>query len=253
MIFRFHKVTDGLYRGSAPSPEDLAYLKKKYNIKKVVSLDEIAGNRIKKAAKDLNIKQIIIPIDYRNNSILKLFQYNLRHLLLDNGPTFVHCATGKDRTGLAVALLKCKFFGKDPEDALKEAEKIGLGLGLKPETKKLYRKLILSCKSKDNDKNNADIVSNQREEAGDKRDSVLYETHMKSIVPFLDTTKPHDLVYNNINYQSDTREEYFNKCKPSNKIEDEDSYKPPLVGLYNSDAGYIGFGPVISPGGFIYE
>jgi protein tyrosine/serine phosphatase len=42
-------------------------------------------------------------------------------LLIDDGPTFVHCVEGKDRTGMLIAMFKCKYMGYSYKQALKDA------------------------------------------------------------------------------------------------------------------------------------
>jgi len=254
MIYRFRQVTPSLFRGSAPDPIDILELKKRFGIKKIVSLDATTGHRISKTAKKLGINQIIIPIDWRRATLMNLFRFNLKKLLLEGGPTYVHCAAGKDRTGLVVALVQCKYLGKDPETAIKEAEKIGLGQGIDPNVKHLYEKLIRSCKPAQ-DINNADIVSQEREYIADNRDSYLDEGRQCSFSPYLSQTKqyPADSVYNYINEQSPTRENYSQYKYPIVNEKDDDNVVP-LVGLYNTDVGSHGAGPVEpNPGGFIYD
>ena len=48
----------------------------------------------------------------------------VKKLFLENGPTFVHCYHGKDRTGLMVAIIKCKYLGVSADEAIKEAERV---------------------------------------------------------------------------------------------------------------------------------
>jgi protein tyrosine/serine phosphatase len=164
MIHRLRKVTDELYRGSAPSPQDIALLKENLGIKKVVSLDEMTGKRIDRACKLLGIKHVMCPIDIYNvkKDLIKFLSHDLKELFLEGGPTYVHCAEGKDRTGLAVALVQCKYLGKDPEDAIEEAKSLGFGLNVPPKPIHLFEKIIRSCKPA-KDSNKADIVSNERE------------------------------------------------------------------------------------------
>lgn len=251
MIYRFRKVTDNLYRGSAPSPIDLFKLKERYNIKKVVSLDAEAGNRIKRAAKLLGIEHIIIPIDWRRPSLFNLLDMDLKKLFLEDGPTFVHCMAGKDRTGLAIALVECKYLGKTPDEAIEEAKSLGFGHGIDPKVTHLYENIIRACKS-DNDINNADIVSLEREYKSDNRDSYLDEARQMSFAPYLSKTRqyPYDDVYNSINEQSPTRENYHSSKQ---KNIDNESESIPQVGTYNNNAGVIGVGPALNPGGFIYD
>ena len=254
MIHRFIEVVPKkLYRGSAPSPQDILELKNKFNIKKVISLDESSANKIKRACKMLGIKQVIIPINLDNlkSDLLNLLKHNIKDLLLNNSPTFVHCQAGKDRTGLLIALFKCQYMGEDPETAIEESKKIGLGVGIDPRVTKLFEGLIRSCKPV-NEKidHNYDIVSNERQYISDNRSSFLDEAHQGSFAPYLDYTKqyPMDALYNYINDQSPTREDYYRQIKPA---EHEDVI--PIVGLFNNDAGVRGFGAVENYSGFFYD
>jgi hypothetical protein len=255
MIQRFRKVTNGLYRGSAPTPQDVVMLKNNLGINKIVSLDERAGLRIERTAKLLDIKQVILPIHFHDvkKSLLNILSHNLKELFLEGGPTFIHCEAGKDRTGLAVALVQCKYLGKNPEDAIEEAKSLGFGLGIDHKSIALFEKLIIGCKPA-KDENNADIVSNEREYIGDNRDSFLDEGHQGSFAPYLSVTKqnPMDAVYNFVMDQSPTRENYqsYKSIKEHNPQE-EDTI--PQVGVYDNDAGGRGFGPAENNGGFIYD
>lgn len=254
MIERFRQVTKSLYRGSAPSPKDVAALKHNFGIKKIVSLDEMAGDKIKRVCKLLGIKHILLPIKVNNvkQSLLMFLKHNLKELFLEDGPTYVHCQAGKDRTGLAVALVQIKYLGKSPKDALEEARSLGFEIDTPPEFAKIFEKLILACKpSQDN--NAADIVSNEREYIGDNRDSFLDEGHQGSFAPYLNETRqnPMDSVYNFIVDQEPTRENYHS----NNSIKEHDSEPEgiPMVGVYDNDAGGRGFGPTENNGGFIYD
>ena len=248
MIQRFIEVIPGkLFRGGAPNPEDVFLLKEKYNINKIIILDPISAEKIERACKMLDIEHAIIPLNWDKikYDLMNLFEYDLKELLLDNNPTFIHCAAGKDRTGLVIALFKIKYMGMDPNEALKEAKKIGFGIGMNKKNYNLFNKLILSCK-KDNKEERNNIVSNQRDYKADNRDTFLDEARQQSFAPHLDYTRqyPYDITYNSINDQSNTRENY--------KKEYDGEYLP-IVGLYNNDAGVRGFGPVENAGGFIYD
>lgn len=168
MIRRFRQVSDHLYRGSAPSPHDLRILKK-LGIKKIVSLDEASGRRINRAAKLLGFKHVMLPINIaRKSTLLNFLSHDIPKLFDEDGPTFVHCAQGKDRTGLACAMYRCEAEGWSCGKALKEAKNLGFGLGVDPRIINLYKKIIkksCGCTDKDlSDVNHAyDIVSNERE------------------------------------------------------------------------------------------
>lgn len=255
MIQRLRKVTDELYRGSAPSPRDVEWLKDNLGIKKIVSLDALSAKRIERVCKLLQIKQVIIPIEFENfmESLVNFLQQDLKKLLLEDGPTYVHCAAGKDRTGLAVALVQCKYFDKDPEEAIEEAKSLGFGINVPPAPIAMFEKAIRNCKQS-KDENKADIVSNEREYISDNRDSFLDEGHQGSFAPYLSQTKqnPQDAVYNFIMDQSPTRENYHQSKSIKEHNSDEDDVVP-MVGIYNNDAGGRGFGPTENAGGFIYD
>lgn len=249
MISRFRKIADGVYRGSAPSPKDVAILKEKLGIKKIISLDEAAGEKITRACQLLGIKQEKLYLDFSRKSLLNLFKHNLKDLLIKGGPTYIHCLHGKDRTGLLSAIFKCKYMGMNPNDAIAEAKSLGFGQGVDPKIVSLYEKLIRSCKSH-KDINNADIVSNERDYVGDNRDSVLTDAQQGSFAPYLSEVRqyPYDQVYNPLNDQPGTRENYQEKYNLS-----ENQVSIPDVGQYDNGAGLFGTGPVFPAGGFLSD
>ena len=253
MIKRFREVIPGvMYRGSAPSSMDVLHLKEKLGIKKIVSLDKVTGDKIDRACKLLGIEHVKVYIDFGRKSLLNFMAHDLKKLFLQGGPTFVHCLEGKDRTGLASALVKCRFLNVSPEKAIEEAKSLGFGLGIPPHVTQLYEKLIRSAKPS-KDKNDADIVSNEREYKGDNRDGVLDEAHQGSFAAYLDQTKqsPMDQVYNPINDLSPTRQNY-----PDTSLFEHDPSKGavvPNVGEFDNDAGQRGFGPSENYNGFFSE
>jgi protein tyrosine/serine phosphatase len=99
MIKRLRKVTNGLYRGSAPSPKDVMSLHDHLGVKKIVSLDEQSGERIDRACKLLGIQQVKAYINHNRKSLYPVLKQNIKKLLLEGGPTYIHCQEGKDRTG----------------------------------------------------------------------------------------------------------------------------------------------------------
>lgn len=258
MINKFIEVVPKkLFRGSAPSPQDVLLLKKKFNINKIISLDEESAKKIHRACKMLDIKHVVLPINLDNHKkdLLNILRYDLRSLLLDEGPTFIHCRAGKDRTGLLIALFKCKYMGMDPQEAIEEAENLGFGVGVDNRIINFFKKLILSCKpSKEQIKIEPEnIVENQRQYIGDNRDSFLDESRQGSFAPYLSPTRqyPIDAVYVYINDQSPTRENYT----PGETIPTVSTEKDivPMVGVFNNDAGARGFGAVENYSGFFYD
>lgn len=252
MIERLMKVTDNLYRGSAPTPKDILQLKNQFNINKIVSLDKASGEKISRVCKLLNLKQEKVYLDGSKKSLINLIGYNLKKLLINDGPTFVHCYAGKDRTGLVVGMYQCKYMGIDPDKVISDAKKIGFGVGVAPQIIRLYEKLIRKC-AETKDTNAADIVSNQREYISDNRSSPLDEAQQVSFAPYLSQTRQHpmDAVYNYINDQSPTRENYNRPIIEHNYNEKIDYI--PQVGVFNNDAGIHGAGPVENYSGFFYD
>ena len=259
MINKFIEVVPKkLFRGAAPSPSDVLDLKEKFNIKKIVSLDKESAKKIHRSCQMLGINHVVIPIEMDNfyESLLFLLQKDIKKLLIDGGPTFVHCAAGKDRTGFIIALFKCQYLGANPLDAIEEAKSLGFGVGVNPKYIRTLENLIKKCKPV-SDKSlidfdtNTNIVSNQREYRGDNRDSFLDESRQGSFAPYLSPTKqyPVDAVYNYINDQSPTRQNY--QSHSNFNAEQEDVV--PLVGLFNNDAGARGVGPVENYSGFFYD
>jgi len=253
MIHRLRKVTNGLYRGSAPSPKEVMWLKENLGINKIISLDKQSGEVIDRACKLMGIVHEKMYLDGSHYSLVHLLKHNLKKLLLDNGPTYIHCLEGKDRTGLVVALFKCKYMNMNPDKAIEEAKSLGFGIGVDPKIVHLYEKLIRSCKPS-KDTNNADIVSNEREYISDNRSGPLDEGHQGSFAPYLVETKqnPMDAVYNFMEDQSPTRENYqaYKSIKEHNP---DNENVVPQVGVFNNDAGGRGFGPTENAGGFFYD
>lgn len=148
MIKKFFRVNDSLFRGSKPDAKDLFSLKNKLGVNKIVSLDTPSSNEIDHACKLLGLEHVTIGIDADSKaSILKLLNHDIVKLFTENPNIFVHCFHGKDRTGLAIAIFRCKHDGWPCDKALKEAEAFGFGTGLDNKVLNLYKKLIAqSCK-----------------------------------------------------------------------------------------------------------
>ncbi len=271
-MFNFQKVNDLLYRSSAPSPKDLLHLKR-LGIKKIVSLDEATGNKIDRAAKMLGIEHTMAPIDIgRKGSLLKFLCKDLFDLLQDRGPVLVHCAHGKDRTSLAVAMFRCRYENWPCDKALQEAHRFGFGIGLDPKIVRLYKRLIQnSCEQHDHEKthdvksdeNASDdnglmqyqsIVQNQRDYPSDYRDYTSDMWSQMSWSPYADY-RVREFPYANvdINYPSqyDTNithglddSEFFGKGQSPKTV--------PQVGQWDTSTdGIMGGGPAAMRSGFI--
>lgn len=187
MIRNFHKVNNHLYRGGNLHPKDVVFLKNKYNIEKIVSLDLNIAKRIDRTTKLLGIKHIILPIEVGKRSSLIKFLHQDIDKLLSGENVFIGCKYGSDRTGLAIALYRCKYDHWSCNRAINEAKKYGFGIGVDTKIVNLYLKLIKKSCGCNYDINAAyDIVSNQREYPSDYRDYTLDTWEQGSWSPYED-------------------------------------------------------------------
>lgn len=254
MVKHFHIVNDNLFRGAAPSTKDLLAFKRA-GIKKIISLDGEVGNNIAPICKLLKMEQIIIPIDaFKINTLKHLLKYNICELIQPNKATYIHCARGKDRTGLLVAMYRCLFDKWCCKDAVKEAKEFGFGTGLDLPIEKFYIKLITRCCSKDHvDENSAyDIVSNIYDSDSSYRDYTLTDPLQLSWHPAADYAVrkyPEGYVNKYFEEQYPTRDDYGLK---GILTEGPDYVNMPSVGVYDQNTqGIVGFGPSMVGSGFI--
>lgn len=193
-MFNFHPVIPGkLYRGGSPTPNDVKILANQYGVKKIVSLDLNAANKINLACALFDIEHLIFPIDVEKKITVLPFLKNIPEIFQLNVPTFVHCVRGFDRTGTAIAIYR-EMYQKWPcGKALEEARKYGFGSGLPEHIVNLFTKIIKDyCpnkkkeKSDDKDENEASdsIVENSRLSSYDPYYGNM--SHNLSWVPFAD-------------------------------------------------------------------
>lgn len=248
MIFRFRKVNDHLYRGSAPSVKDVIALKK-LGIKKIVSLDEESGKKIARATKLLDIKHIMLPIDIgKKTTLIDFLSQDIPKLFDEDGPTFIHCRWGKDRTGLAIAIYRCEEDGWSCEAAIAEAKKLGFGIGVDPKIVKLYEKIIQDACGCKQDQNAAyDIVSNQREYPSNYGAYTSDAWEQQSFAPYADY-RIREFPYSNQDAsQYDSRVSFG-----LNDGENKDYGGLPQSGQYNNATeGINGAGPSLVGSGYI--
>jgi hypothetical protein len=250
---RFRKITHGLYRGSAPSVSDIRHMHKYLGLNKVVSLDQTAGQRVDHICKQLGIKHVMLPLNGDRKSLIHLLSLDLYKLLIDGGPTFLHCAEGKDRTGFVSAMFKCLYMDYTFEEAMQEAKSLGFGVGVDPAIIQMY---VDALKSACQEKEQESIVQNEwsYKSDWDGRGSYLDQAHQGSFAPFISKTRqyPYDNPYNTINDQSPTRENYHDQDMFQEiNLGSESDF--PVVGGYDNNAGVRGFGPAEPYGGFLHD
>lgn len=133
----FHEVNQHLFRGGQPSAEGWASLAK-LGVKKVVDLrlpGEHSIDRESKAVEAAGMQYVSEPMGRVSApttvEILKILA------VLDsssNGPVFVHCRRGADRTGTVIACYRIKHDHWPNPKALHEARSYGMSvleLGMK--------------------------------------------------------------------------------------------------------------------------
>ena len=126
-IRNFIKVNDHVYRGGEPSEvgiEELGAM----GVKTVIDL-RLGGEGTaseKQLVEKLKIKYINIPIGEFSVPSTAQIEQLLSLLQTGNGPVFVHCRRGKDRTGTVVACYRIQHDGWDNRRALEEAKQHGM-------------------------------------------------------------------------------------------------------------------------------
>lgn len=146
-MINFKKVNNILYRGGKPEKRDIPYLKQKYGIQQIISLDKNIADYLHKTILENGIRHVVIPLDFSNSNVDKLKNVSK---LIGSYRTFVHCKMGKDRTGLFVAKYRTEN-GWDCIRAIKEALSFGFGIGVDNDILFEYIEAITNSCQKDHD------------------------------------------------------------------------------------------------------
>lgn len=126
-IKNFHVVSDRLYRGAQPTEEGIQHLAR-MGVKTILSLR--CGRRAsaieKAAAEAAGMRFENIPLSYWKVPTEETIDRFLA--LVDdpaNGPIFIHCFHGADRTGLLVATYRISRLGWSFQEAYNEMKRCG--------------------------------------------------------------------------------------------------------------------------------
>ena len=125
---RFFKVSERFYRGAQPTADGFRRLKE-LGIKTIVNLRE--EDELEKAEKEaverlglqyhnISLPGLSRPTDEQVARVMKIIDDP------ENGPVFVHCRRGADRTGTIVAVYRISNEGWTGDKALTEAKRYGL-------------------------------------------------------------------------------------------------------------------------------
>jgi tyrosine-protein phosphatase SIW14 len=124
----FHKVGERLYRGAQPGKDGVKKLAE-LGVKTIIDLrgDGDRANTEKIAAEQAGLKYYNFglsnfgrPGDEQVKQILAIIDAP------ENGPVFLHCRRGSDRTGTIVAVYRISHDGWNGERAIAEAKQYGL-------------------------------------------------------------------------------------------------------------------------------
>ncbi len=122
-IFNFHIVEPNVMRGSQPSERALKLLKKYYGVKTILSLrdDKQVNEWERQIVEKLGMTFINIPMNPIKSQKPETIEQSI-NIIRDksNHPIFVHCQSGKDRTGMIFAAYRIKYDNWSYEDALME-------------------------------------------------------------------------------------------------------------------------------------
>lgn len=118
----FHQVSPGVYRGSQPNAADIAYLKL-IGIQTIIDLNDPIDKHLTEEiqAKQVGIKSEWVPLSGfwapKKEDVEKVLA-----LMADkkNGPIYLHCEHGHDRTGLLVGLYRVRIEHVSKWEAWKE-------------------------------------------------------------------------------------------------------------------------------------
>lgn len=173
MLHRFRRVSGNIYRSSAPTPEDIIWLNKQIGITRIISLDKESSKKIDLSCRLLDIDHIDLSIDMTKSSLIRFIK-NIGKLLKSDKKTLIHCAHGRDRTGMAIAMYRCQEQGWDSDKAIEEAKSLDFGKGLGAKVVNLYISLIKDSESKNDVNDLSDgttIVDESKESYDDYQDS----------------------------------------------------------------------------------
>ncbi len=119
-VKNFGKVNDHIYRGAQPGDDDYSHLAA-IGIKTIIDLREHPEKYSRRAAEGSGLRYVNIqlnakrpPTDAESNHFLQLVNDE------KNWPVYVHCAGGRHRTGVLLAVYRMEIDGWDARRAYEE-------------------------------------------------------------------------------------------------------------------------------------
>jgi hypothetical protein len=152
MSINFKYQNYGIFTSSVPSLDELRFLNKNHNVKRILVLDRDVAQRDSYLIKDNNLDMKVNIFNINPGSpageASTLFQNILSYIPSNSqgDPILVHCRAGKDRTGFAIAAWLIKSGKANPCQAVNEVEStIGYGTGGISEVAKKSMDRVLGC------------------------------------------------------------------------------------------------------------
>ncbi|MEX0776416.1 MAG: dual specificity protein phosphatase family protein [Phycisphaeraceae bacterium] len=123
-LSNFHKIHDTLYRGAQPEDQGFARLRK-MGVKTVINLRSFHSDRANCRANELGYVHIYSKAWNAEDEDVVAFLKAATDPA--NGPVFVHCQHGADRTGIMIAAYRIVVQGWSKDDAIAEMTTGGHG------------------------------------------------------------------------------------------------------------------------------
>lgn len=126
-VENFHRVNPNLYRGAQPDDAGLKSLAK-MGIKTVINFRLLGELTVREEAivRAAGMNYIGLPMPNIDPPSYERMEEILDVMRRAEGPVFLHCRRGADRTGIVVACHRIKNEGWSNEAALNEAKRLGM-------------------------------------------------------------------------------------------------------------------------------
>ena len=145
VLQNFFRVDDNLFRGAQPSAAGMKELER-LGIRTVINLRSLHSDKDEASGTSLRLEHIrLIALDIDPDDMLRFLRMVGRK---ENGPFYVHCQHGSDRTGTMCAIYRMIMQDWPREESIKEMTQGGFGYHkiwnttLVPELRKVNLDLI---------------------------------------------------------------------------------------------------------------
>lgn len=157
-ISNFHRTTDGIYRGGAPSNTGLKTLKQ-MGVRTIIDLRGFSApaKQEKKTAESMGLKWINLPMGSAAPTTTQVSTFLAVLAKAPDEPVFVHCQHGADRTGCMIGIYRVQVQGWSFSKAWAEMR----AYGFKPWLSELKNAVKSRAKREHNCGSAYELVSSQ--------------------------------------------------------------------------------------------